>query len=52
MRVQMRGCVFTYFLSNGHFEGPTLATERIPWRRHLGCAATCRRLPNAWCLCI
>jgi len=52
MRVQMCGCVFTHFLNNGQFEGPTLATERILWRRHLGRAATCRRLPNAWCVYI
>jgi len=52
MRVQICGCIFTHFLSNGQFEGPTLATDRIPWRWHLGRAATSRRLPSAWCVCI
>jgi len=52
MRVQKCGCVFTHFLKNGQFEGPALATERIPWRRHIGCAATSGRLPKAWCVYI
>jgi len=41
--------VFNHYCSKGHFEGVTLATEKIPWWWYLWDAETCKKLTNVCC---